>query len=102
MNSYLGIVSNDGQYPSAHSEDQNQLLAIGPMCRHAQDMKPILKVLADKNAEILNLDDKVDISKIKVNEMFIKQSFSINNYNCTLLFSFITWRTTEGNTLCPL
>ncbi|KAF7380722.1 hypothetical protein HZH66_014098 [Vespula vulgaris] len=60
-----GIVSNDGQYPSAHSDDQNQLLAIGPMCRHAQDMRPVLKVLADKNAEILNLDDKVDISKIQ-------------------------------------
>ncbi|XP_015173756.1 PREDICTED: fatty-acid amide hydrolase 2 [Polistes dominula] len=60
-----GIVSNDGQYPSAHSEDQNQLLGIGPMCRFAQDMKPILKILADKNADKLNLDDKVDISKLK-------------------------------------
>ncbi|KAG7209534.1 hypothetical protein KM043_015615 [Ampulex compressa] len=60
-----GIVSNDGQYPSAHSEDQDQLLAIGPMCRYAQDMTPILKVLANENVEKLHLDEKVDISKIK-------------------------------------
>ncbi|KAK2585314.1 hypothetical protein KPH14_009997 [Odynerus spinipes] len=60
-----GIVSNDGQYPSAQSEDQDRLLAIGPMCRYAQDLKPVLKILANNNAEKLNLDDEVDISKIK-------------------------------------
>nr|XP_033341813.1 fatty-acid amide hydrolase 2 [Megalopta genalis]XP_033341823.1 fatty-acid amide hydrolase 2 [Megalopta genalis]XP_033341832.1 fatty-acid amide hydrolase 2 [Megalopta genalis]XP_033341838.1 fatty-acid amide hydrolase 2 [Megalopta genalis]XP_033341847.1 fatty-acid amide hydrolase 2 [Megalopta genalis] len=60
-----GIVSNDGQYPSTHSEDQAQLLAIGPMCRYAQDLKPTLKVLANKNAYLLRLNENVDISKIK-------------------------------------
>ncbi|XP_006563970.2 fatty-acid amide hydrolase 2-B [Apis mellifera] len=60
-----GIVSNDGQYPSAQSEDQKRLLAIGPMCRYAQDLSPILKILADKNADILHLNEKVDISKLK-------------------------------------
>lgn len=59
------VVSNDGQYPSAHSEDQDRLLAIGPMCRYAQDLLPALKVLAGKeNAETLRLDTKVDISTI--------------------------------------
>ncbi|XP_076386772.1 fatty-acid amide hydrolase 2 isoform X2 [Megachile rotundata] len=61
-----GIVSNDGQYPSAQSEDQDQLLAIGPMCRYAQDLLPTLKVLANKNVDMLRLDEKVDMSKIKV------------------------------------
>lgn len=61
-----GIVSNDGQYPSAQSEDQDRLLAIGPMCRYAQDLQPILKVLAHKNVDMLRLDEKVDMSKIKV------------------------------------
>lgn len=60
-----GVVSNDGQYPSAHSEGQDQLLAIGPMCRFARDMAPALKVLADKKADLLKLDEKVDISKLK-------------------------------------
>ncbi|KZC04565.1 Fatty-acid amide hydrolase 2 [Dufourea novaeangliae] len=59
------IVSNDGQYPSAQSEDQDRLLAIGPMCRYAQDLKPTLNILANKNAHILRLEEKVDISKIK-------------------------------------
>ncbi|XP_031844644.1 fatty-acid amide hydrolase 2-B [Nomia melanderi] len=59
------IVSNDGQYPSTHSEDQDKLLAIGPMCRYAQDLKPILKVLANENAKLLHLNENVDISKLK-------------------------------------
>lgn len=63
---FIGIVSNDGQYPSAHSYDQDQLLAIGPMCRYAQDLTLILKIIADKNADLLKLNQKVDISKIKV------------------------------------
>lgn len=62
----IGVVSNDGQYPSANSDDQDQLLAIGPMCRYAQDMTLTLKILADKNADLLKLDEKVDISRIKV------------------------------------
>lgn len=61
-----GIVSNDGQYPSAHSDDQDQLLAIGPMCRYAQDIALTLKILANENADLLKLDQKVDISQIKI------------------------------------
>lgn len=59
-------MSNDGQYPSANSEDQDRLLAIGPMCRYATDLKPILKVIAINNSSKLKLDTKVDISKLKV------------------------------------
>ncbi|GAB1868875.1 Fatty-acid amide hydrolase 2 [Camponotus japonicus] len=61
-----GIVSNDGQYPSAHSDEQDQLLAIGPMCRYAQDITLTLKILANKNVDLLKLDQKVDISQIKI------------------------------------
>ncbi|KAH0544254.1 hypothetical protein KQX54_001948 [Cotesia glomerata] len=60
-----GIVSNVGQYPSPHTEKQNQLLAIGPMCRYATDLKHILKVIAGDNVSKLNLDATVDISKLK-------------------------------------
>lgn len=35
------------------------------MCRHAEDLLPLLKVIAGKNAEKLNLDKKVDIKKIR-------------------------------------
>lgn len=61
-----GIVSNDGQYPSTHSEDQDQLLAIGPMCRYAQDLTLTLKIIANRHTDLLKLDEKVDISKIKI------------------------------------
>ncbi|XP_034949962.1 fatty-acid amide hydrolase 2 [Chelonus insularis] len=60
-----GIVSNHGQYPCPHCEEQYKLLAIGPMCRYAGDLKPILKIIAGENASKLNLDEKVDISKLK-------------------------------------
>ncbi|OXU26780.1 hypothetical protein TSAR_006488 [Trichomalopsis sarcophagae] len=61
-----GIVSNHGQYPSADTADQDKLLGIGPMCRFAQDMAPILQVIAGKNADMLKLQSKVDMSKLKI------------------------------------
>ncbi|KAJ8679442.1 hypothetical protein QAD02_015229 [Eretmocerus hayati] len=61
-----GIVSNDGQFPNAETEDQHKLLAVGPMCRFAQDLGPMLEVLAGKNSDQLDLKRKVDISKLKV------------------------------------
>lgn len=38
---------------------------VGPMCRRAEDLLPILKVLAGDNAEQLNLDENVNIKDIK-------------------------------------
>lgn len=38
---------------------------IGPMCRHAEDLLPLLKIIAGRNADKLNLDQKVDIKKIR-------------------------------------
>ncbi|XP_015600482.1 fatty-acid amide hydrolase 2 [Cephus cinctus] len=60
-----GIVSYEGQFPSPLSEDQGQLLGVGPMCRYAQDLLPMLKLLVNKDCEAVKLDTKVDISKIK-------------------------------------
>ena len=73
---HTGIVSNEGQYPSAHNEEQNLLLGIGPMCRYAQDMSPILEVIAEGNAEKLNLHSKVDISSLKVSFSVYKTKLS--------------------------
>ncbi|XP_068081794.1 fatty-acid amide hydrolase 2 [Anabrus simplex] len=58
------IVSNDGQYPFPTGE-QETYLGVGPMCRFASDLAPMLRILADKNASKLHLDEKVDIQKIK-------------------------------------
>ncbi|KAK7077967.1 Fatty-acid amide hydrolase 2 [Halocaridina rubra] len=59
-----GIVSNIGQEPVATGEAM-QFLATGPMCRYAQDLKPMLKVLAASNVHMLKLDERVDIRKLR-------------------------------------
>lgn len=35
------------------------------MCRHAEDLLPLLKIIAGENAKKLNLDEKVDIKKLR-------------------------------------
>lgn len=59
------IVSNRGQYPVPNTEEQNSFLGIGPMCRRAEDLAPILKIIANKNSDELRLDEPVNIKDIK-------------------------------------
>ncbi|KAK9752772.1 Amidase [Popillia japonica] len=59
------IVSNIGQYPVPNSDEQNSFLGIGPICRRADDLLPLLKIIADKNAVELKLDEPVDIKNLK-------------------------------------
>nr|CAD7395460.1 unnamed protein product [Timema cristinae] len=59
-----GIVSNFGQYPIPVGE-QDTYLGIGPLCRFATDLAPTLRIISGKNAELLKLDEKVDIKKLK-------------------------------------
>nr|CAH7727698.1 unnamed protein product [Callosobruchus chinensis] len=59
------IVPNHGQYPEPITKEQNSFLGLGPMCRHAEDLVPLLKVLSGKKSEELKLDENVDIKKIR-------------------------------------
>ncbi|XP_058837565.1 fatty-acid amide hydrolase 2-B-like [Topomyia yanbarensis] len=59
------VVSNDGQYPRPISAEQEMFLAIGPMCRYATDLKPMLRIIADENAKKLRLDEPVDLKQVK-------------------------------------
>lgn len=59
------IVSNSGQYPLPESELLNSFLGIGPMTRHAVDMKPILKIISGENSKKINLDKPVDVKQLK-------------------------------------
>jgi fatty acid amide hydrolase 2 len=59
------IISNEGQYPRPMAEHQKLFLGTGPMCRHAVDLKPMLKILTDKNAKMLRLDEPVDLNQVK-------------------------------------
>lgn len=59
------IVSIKGQYPIPVSDEQRSFLGLGPLCRRAEDLTPILKIIAQKNESKLRLDEPVDIKKIK-------------------------------------
>ncbi|XP_055854926.1 fatty-acid amide hydrolase 2-B [Episyrphus balteatus] len=59
------IVSNKGQFPMPFSSEQDSFLGIGPMCRYAVDLKPILKVISGERSNLLNLDEPVDLKKLK-------------------------------------
>ena len=59
-----GIVDNSGQLPLAHGVI-NEFLVTGPMCRHAKDLLPMLKVLAEKKEGLLTLSKPVELAKVK-------------------------------------
>lgn len=59
------VVPNSGQFPDATGNRQ-QFLCTGPMCRYADDLKPLLMVMAGESAASLNLDDPVDVSKLRI------------------------------------
>ena len=60
------MVSDEGVVPACHGY-QHEMHSIGPMCRYAEDLKPMLKVLAkDDQIERLQLDKPVDIKKTRV------------------------------------
>lgn len=59
-----GIVSNDNQLPPT-SGRQHELLSTGPMCRYAEDLLPMLKIMAGANADKLSLNKKVELKKLR-------------------------------------
>ncbi|XP_013919706.1 PREDICTED: fatty-acid amide hydrolase 2 [Thamnophis sirtalis] len=63
-----GVVPNDGQFPDAVGHRIN-FLCTGPMCRYAEDMELLLRVMAGPNISKLKLDDPVSLQKIKFYSM---------------------------------
>ncbi|CAG9864822.1 unnamed protein product [Phyllotreta striolata] len=59
------IVPNHGNYPQPNSDEQNRFLGLGPMCRRAEDLAPLLKIIAGGKSAKLRLDEPVDVKKIK-------------------------------------
>jgi len=67
-----GLVPNTGQHPSAEG-DAMSFLSTGPLCRRAEDLMPLLRVLAgpdgqDTAARELTLGDpeSIDFSRLRV------------------------------------
>ncbi|RMB98191.1 hypothetical protein DUI87_25094 [Hirundo rustica rustica] len=59
-----GVVPNDGQFPDAHGV-RTSYLCTGPMCRYAEDLEPVLRVMAGPGVSKLKLNEKVSLEKIK-------------------------------------
>lgn len=59
------IVSNDGQFPTPFTAEQNAFLGLGPMSRFAEDLRPMLKIMAGEKAPLLKLEQPVQLNKLK-------------------------------------
>lgn len=58
------ITSIDGVWPEKVGAAESFALSIGPMCRFACDLKPMLQILAGEEAKELKLDDPVDLMEL--------------------------------------
>uniref|UniRef100_A0A1B6DIM6 Amidase domain-containing protein n=1 Tax=Clastoptera arizonana TaxID=38151 RepID=A0A1B6DIM6_9HEMI len=60
-----GFVSLNGHVPNS-GDNFEKFLTVGPIVRYAEDLKPIMKIMAGDKAKDLRLDEEVDISKVRV------------------------------------
>ncbi|KAM3591173.1 uncharacterized protein V6R79_024104 [Siganus canaliculatus] len=58
------VISTEDKYPPS-SGRRDEYSSIGPMCRYAEDLLPMLKIMAGSNAHMLSLDKKVDLKKLR-------------------------------------
>lgn len=59
------IVPLDGHWPLIDDDLFQNYLVIGPMARYAEDLRPLLKIMAGAKVHALNLDEKVSERKLK-------------------------------------
>lgn len=60
-----GLVPNEGQFPGP-SGMIDRHLSTGPLCRRAEDLEPLLRVLAGPDAHRLKPVSSVDVSRLRV------------------------------------
>ncbi|XP_047620159.1 fatty-acid amide hydrolase 2 [Phacochoerus africanus] len=59
-----GVVPNKGQFPMARGA-QELFQCTGPMCHYAEDLAPILRVMAGPGIKKLKLNEKVHLKHLK-------------------------------------
>ena len=59
------LIPNDGQYPMATGE-ANRILGTGPLCRRAEDLELLVRVLAGDQAHRLRNPADVDLTRLRV------------------------------------
>ena len=60
------MVPNNGHFPQGSSDAFNEYFVIGPLCRYADDLLPMLKAMAGPRAHELHLDKEVDLSMLQL------------------------------------
>lgn len=61
------IIPNELQYPASKTPEEEHMLGIGPMCKYACDLLPMMKLLLrEEKLKQLRLDEPVDVKKLKV------------------------------------
>lgn len=60
-----GLVPNEGQYPAAAGR-VHDFLSTGPICRRAEDLEPLLRVMGGERADKLKPAAAVDVSTLRV------------------------------------
>ncbi|XP_078520207.1 fatty-acid amide hydrolase 2 [Lissotriton helveticus] len=63
-----GLVPNEGQFPIAVGP-RVEFMCTGPMCRYAEDLDPLLRVMAGTEINKLKLDEEVEIESLKFYSM---------------------------------
>ncbi|RZF41872.1 hypothetical protein LSTR_LSTR005334 [Laodelphax striatellus] len=63
-----GYVSNRGHVPTATDTHWNNFFTLGPMCRFAEDLPPLLSCIIDDPLKVkeLKLHEPVDLKKVRV------------------------------------
>jgi fatty acid amide hydrolase 2 len=60
-----GLVPNEGQFPGP-SGNIDRHLSTGPLCRRAEDLEPLLRIMAGDGANQLKPVGDVDVSRLRV------------------------------------
>jgi fatty acid amide hydrolase 2 len=59
------LIENQGHFPSAHGQTLNYLSS-GPLCRQAEDLEPLVRLLAGSNSHKLKSVKDVEMRKLRV------------------------------------
>jgi len=81
---FIGVVSHVGHNPTSTDENWSRFFTIGPMSRYAEDLAPMLKVLANKNVDELRLDEEV-----RINSVICTLTYESCLQNCDCILSFM-------------
>ncbi|KAH7977624.1 hypothetical protein HPB49_003053 [Dermacentor silvarum] len=91
-----GLVSNKGQYPPARDHSLDACLVAGPMCRYAQDLEPMLAIMAGPRASLLIDGDVLALGSPQPQAKRLLQLFMVDWSKVTVYYRVYDL----GGTLC--